>query len=71
MKLISCYIESFGGLSGYKKQFNTEFDAFFQRNGTGKTTLSAFILAMLYGMDSLRTNDKGLKDLARYLPWGG
>ena len=71
MKLISCYIESFGGLSGYKKQFNTEFDAFFQRNGTGKTTLSAFILAMLYGMDSLRTNDKGLKDRARYLPWGG
>lgn len=71
MKLISCYIESFGGLSGYKKQFNTEFDAFFQRNGTGKTTLSAFILAMLYGMDSLRTTDKGLKDRARYLPWGG
>ncbi len=71
MKLISCYIESFGGLSCYKKQFNTEFDSFFQRNGTGKTTLSAFILAMLYGMDSLRTNDKGLKDRARYLPWGG
>lgn len=71
MKLISCYIESFGGLSGYKKQFNTEFDSFFQRNGTGKTTLSAFILAMLYGMDSLRSTDKELKDRARYLPWGG
>ena len=71
MKLISCYIESFGGLSGFEKQFDAEFDSFFQRNGTGKTTLSAFILAMLYGLDSLRATDKELKDRARYLPWGG
>lgn len=71
MKLISCYIENFGALSNYEHQFDSGLVMIHKENGTGKTTLSAFILAMLYGMDTHSQRDKEQKARNRYDPWQG
>ena len=49
MKLISCYIENFGGLSGYAVDFDPEITVLKEQNGFGKTTLAEFLRAMFYG----------------------
>lgn len=71
MKLISCYIENFGALSHYEHRFDSGLEMIHKENGTGKTTLSAFILAMLYGMDTHSQRDKEQKARNRYDPWQG
>ena len=69
MKLLSCKIENFGVLSGLELDFHDGVNCILRENGKGKTTLAAFICAMLYGMDSVRQNDKTLKPRAHYAPW--
>ena len=70
MKLISCYIENFGGLHQKQVQFNEGLTVVEEPNGSGKTTLATFVRCMLYGMPR-RVRDLG-KDLRRrYEPWQG
>lgn len=71
MRLISCYIENFGGLSDYSIEFEKNITVIKKPNGFGKTTLAAFICIMLYGMPESRK--KNLKDKERwlYMPWNG
>ncbi len=71
MKILRVYVENFGVLRSYSKDFDASFECIFRDNGSGKTTLAAFISAMFYGMDTTRKADKTLKDRARYLPWQG
>ena len=61
MKLISLYIDSFGKLSDFSFDFTKEINSIYEENGWGKTTLTVFIKAMLYGLSK--------NDRAMYTPW--
>ena len=50
MKLLSCYVENFGGLHQYAVTFRDGLTVIDEANGSGKTTLATFIRCMLYGM---------------------
>lgn len=70
MKLISLYIENFGGLSQYELEFEAGITTVMEPNGFGKTTLAEFIRAMLYGFPrKSKTLEKSLRQ--KYAPWNG
>ena len=70
MKLISLYIENFGGLSHYQLHFEAGLTVVSQPNGFGKTTLAEFIRAMLYGFPRKgKTLEKSRRQ--KYAPWNG
>ncbi len=52
MKLLSCHIENFGILSGFDHKFSEGINEIFLENGTGKSTLAAFLRVMFYGFDN-------------------
>ena len=70
MYIKSCYIEGFGKLHEFNIEFNSGLNVIKEDNGWGKTTLMAFIKAMLYGM-TYRPNSKEFCDRKRYEPWDG
>ena len=70
MKLISLYVENFGGLSGFSLDFEAGLTAIEQPNGFGKTTLSEFIRAMFFGFPrKVKTLEKSKRQ--KYAPWNG
>ena len=69
MKLISCYIDNFGGLSKFSMEFNDGLTVVQQPNGFGKTTLAEFIRAMFYGFP--RKTPRTLSRREKYRPWNG
>ena len=71
MKLISCYIENFGLLHTADYHFNKELNCQVSENGTGKTTLTAFIEAMLYGIGEGRKQSLDENPRKKYSPWQG
>ena len=71
MKLISMHVDNFGGLHDYDFHFNEGLNVVLQDNGWGKTTMAAFLKAMLYGFDSKRSKDITENERKRYLPWQG
>ena len=71
MKLISCYIENFGLLHTADYHFNKELNCQVSENGTGKTTLTAFIEAMLYGIGEGRKQSLDENPRKKYYPWQG
>ena len=52
MKLIACHLNNFGKLSDLSINFNEGVNVINQPNGLGKSTLAAFLKAMLYGFDT-------------------
>ena len=70
MKLISLYIENFGGLSRYELDFADGLTVIEAENGFGKTTMAEFIRAMFYGFPRKgKTLDKSRRQ--KYTPWNG
>ena len=70
MKLISLYIENFGGLSKYSLSFEDGLTVIEGENGFGKTTLAEFVRAMFYGFPRKgKTLDKSRRQ--KYTPWNG
>ena len=70
MKLISLYIENFGGLHQYALDFSDGLTVIQEANGFGKTTLAEFIRAMFYGFPrKAKTLDKNRRQ--KYTPWQG
>ncbi len=69
MRLLSCYIENFGGLQKFSYKFNEGLNVILEGNGWGKTTLAAFLKSMFYGME--RTTKRNLEENERkkYEPW--
>lgn len=49
MKLLECHVDNFGRLSNFDYQFSDGLTVIQEPNGFGKSTLAAFIKAMLYG----------------------
>ena len=71
MKLIDCYIENFGKLTDYTYRFTDGINCIKEDNGYGKTTLSVFIKAMLFGLDDTKRTKLESNDRKHYLPWNG
>lgn len=69
MKLLSLHIDGFGKLADYRYDFSDGINTIEAENGFGKTTVAAFIKAMLYGMPT--TTARSLNDNPRkhYCPW--
>ena len=70
MRLISCHIEGFGKFCDRSFDFSSGLTVFNEENGFGKTTLTAFIKAMLYGIEGYRRNTKEFTDRQKYYPFG-
>ena len=71
MKLISMHVDNFGGLRSYDYDFSEGLNVILQDNGWGKTTMAAFLKAMLYGFDSKRSKDITENERKKYYPWQG
>jgi len=70
VKLVSLYIENFGGLHRFSLDFEAGITAVMRPNGFGKTTLAEFIRAMFYGFPRRsKTLDRSLRQ--KYTPWNG
>lgn len=70
MRLVECEITRFGTLENYRYTFNDGLNVILRENGTGKSTLAAFIRCMFYGLEGtgskLETNER-----KKYAPWKG
>lgn len=71
MYLIECYINNFGKLSDERIVFSEGLNTLFRENGWGKSTLLAFIKAMLYGLDDTRRQSLDENERKKYAPWQG
>lgn len=70
MKLISCYIENFGGLHHFSLFFDDGITEIERPNGFGKTTLAEYIRAMFYGFPRAgQSLEKNIRK--KYYPWQG
>ncbi len=65
------YIENFGGLHDKEILLGDGLNIIYGRNESGKTTISAFIRAMLYGVDTERRRDIRGNMRKRYTPSSG
>lgn len=70
MKIKSIHISGFGKISDADYKFDDIF-VLCEKNGYGKTTIVAFISAMLYGLQSARKNAKEFSDREHYYPING
>ncbi len=70
MKLLSCHIFGFGKFIDKKFEFPTAA-VIKGENGWGKTTLCAFIEAMLYGLDNTRAKGLDENERLKYTPFHG
>lgn len=68
MKILFLSVKSFGKLSNVELNFNDGVNVISNANGFGKSTMAAFIRAMLYGFTYGRL--KGATDASHYAPWG-
>ena len=69
MKLVKCYVSSFGKLKNYTYEFNDGLNTIKEDNGWGKSTLANFIKAMFYGLnDSKRSVSQN--ERLKFKPWG-
>ncbi len=67
MRLISVYITGYGKFVNESFEFTEGLNVFVKENGWGKSTLSAFIKAMFFGMNVSKARE--LNDRRHYMPW--
>ena len=68
MKLVRCYISSFGKLNDFSYDFNEKLNVIKQDNGWGKSTLATFIKAMFYGLNDSKRNVAD-NERTKFRPW--
>ena len=71
MRLISCYIENFGRLSQFAMDFTEGLNTIQAENGWGKSTLSAFLKAMFFGLEYSPKKKLTGNERRRFSPWQG
>lgn len=71
MKLLECHVDNFGKLSNYDYRFSEGLTVIQEPNGFGKSTLAAFIKAMLYGFPRTAGRSVAGNERKKYLPWQG
>ena len=67
MKLVELYIENFGKISEYKHTFSDGLNIIKEDNGYGKTTITVFIKAMLFGLGDTRKTKLELNERKHYI----
>ena len=71
MKLIRLHVENFGKLQNFDFSFEKGLNVLLEENGWGKSTLAAFIKAMLYGMPASSKQSLDENERKKYMPWQG
>ncbi len=71
MKLLKIEITGFGRLSEYQLELSDGLNVICEPNGFGKTTLAAFIKAMLYGLPVTKKRNLDENERKKYTPWQG
>lgn len=71
MRLLSCHIENFGAITNTDYDFSAGITEFYEKNGTGKTTLASFIKAMFYGLPKTTSRSKDFNDRKHFYPFRG
>ena len=71
MKLIRLHVENFGKLHDFDYSFDKGLNVLLEENGWGKSTLAAFIKAMLYGMPASSKQSLDENERKKYMPWQG
>ncbi len=71
MKIKSIHVNNFGKLHNVDLSFDSKVNSICEENGWGKSTLSAFIRAMLYGLEGDNRRDEITCERKRYAPWQG
>ena len=71
MKLIECYVNNFGKLSDFSYSFKDGLNVIQEENGYGKSTFSAFIKSMLFGLEDTKRIGIFENDRKKYEPWQG
>lgn len=71
MKLISISVENFGKLHQYRLDPSAGLNTVLAENGWGKTTLAAFLKAMLYGLPKSSKRNPNENERVKYAPWQG
>ncbi len=71
MNLKKCYIENFGKLHNYTKEFKEGLNIIKEDNGYGKTTFAVFIKSMFFGLDTSIKVKTENSDRKKYKPWQG
>ncbi len=71
MKIVNVNVVAFGKLNNVSINFVDGINLLQQSNGFGKSTLCAFIRAMLYGLNYSYKTVEGVRanDVTRYMPW--
>ena len=68
MKLLKCYVASFGKLQDYTCSFSQGLNTIKEENGWGKSTLATFIKAIFYGLNDSKRNVSD-NERMKYKPW--
>ena len=71
MRLIKCYIDNFGKLSEKEYTFSEGLNTVRADNGEGKSTLAAFIKAMLFGFTDTKSQKLEENERRKFEPWSG
>lgn len=71
MKLLRLEIRNFGTFRNFSSELTDGLNTVCRENGWGKSTLAAFIKAMLYGLPATRKSDLDLNERRKYQPWDG
>ena len=71
MKLLRLHVENFGKLQNFDYSFKEGLNILLEENGWGKSTLAAFIKAMLYGMPASSKQSLDENERKKYTPWQG
>ena len=71
MKITKVDITAFGKLKNVALQFGDGVNILQQQNGFGKSTMCAFVRAMLYGLGYTYKTTNGVRanDVTKYMPW--
>ncbi len=71
MQIKKIHISNFGKLHEMQMDFSEGLNVITGENGWGKSTLAAFLKAMLYGMDATTKRSLLENERKRYKPWQG
>ncbi len=69
MKLIKCYVSSFGKLKDFTYDFNDTLNVIKQDNGWGKSTFATFIKCMFYGLNNTGKRSVEENERLKFKPW--
>lgn len=69
MKLVSCYVSSFGKLKDFSYDFNQTLNVIKEDNGFGKTTFAVFLKSMFYGLSGSGKRSIEENERLKYRPW--